>query len=83
MKELKTATRDLYFRVHEMKERPAIIAELYSRVNHSEYFLSGMKNYTGEDKPFTQVEYDTLAKLITDTKVGRIIVFETRLEEII
>ena len=38
-------------------------------MNYTEHFLVGMKNYTGEDQPFTEVEYTTLQKLINETKV--------------
>ena len=38
-------------------------------MNYTEHFLVGMKNYTGEDQPFTEVEYTTLEKLINETKV--------------
>lgn len=62
-------TKDLYGRVNEMLERPAAIEALNSMVNHTMYFMVGMKNFTGEDQPFTQVEYDALEKLITETKV--------------
>ena len=39
-------------------------------MNYTEHFLVGMKNYTGEDLPFTEVEYTTLEKLINETKVS-------------
>ena len=38
-------------------------------INYTEHFLVGMKNYTGDDQPFTEVEYTTLQKLINETKV--------------
>lgn len=69
LKDLKSVTKDLYGRVNEMLERPAAIEALNSMLNHSTYFMVGMKNFTGEDQPFTQVEYDALEKLITETKV--------------
>lgn len=68
LKELKSATRALYRRVQEMQDRPGAIEALNSMVNHTSYFLTGMKNFTGEDQPFTQVEYDALEKLIIETK---------------
>ena len=69
LKEMKSATKALYWRVQEMQERPGAIEALNTIVNHTNYFLGGMKNFTGEDQPFTQVEYDALEKLITETKV--------------
>lgn len=68
LKEMKSATKALYWRVQEMQERPGAIEALNTIVNHTNYFLGGMKNFTGEDQPFTQVEYDALEKLITETK---------------
>lgn len=68
LKDLKSSTRALYRRVQEMQDRPGAIEALNSIVNHTNYFLGGMKNFTGEDQPFTQVEYDALEKLITETK---------------
>lgn len=69
LKELKSSTKALYRRVQELQDRPSAIEALNSMVNHSIYFLIGMKNFTGEDQPFTQVEYDALEKLITETTV--------------
>jgi len=48
------------------------IAALNSMVNHSEFFLAFMKNFTGEDLPFTQVEFDVLDKMINDTRVSAV-----------
>ncbi len=48
------------------------IETLNSILNYSDHFLVSMLNYTGgDDKPFTEVEYTTLEKLINDTKVSR------------
>ena len=69
LSELKKLTADLYQRVHEAEERPKAIEALNGIVNYTEFFLDGMKNLTGEDKPFTEVEYTTLEKLIITTKV--------------
>ena len=63
-------TKDVYERVNELHERPTAIAALNGMMNHSEYFLAFMKNFTGEDMPFTQVEYDVLDKLINETRVS-------------
>jgi len=69
LKLLKTATRDVFDRVKELNERPVVIEAFNGLVNHTEHFLKAMKNFTGEDLPFTQVEYDALEKLLTDSKV--------------
>lgn len=63
-------TKDMYERVNELHERPTAIAALNSMMNHSEFFLAFMKNFTGEDMPFTQVEFDVLDKMINDTRVS-------------
>jgi len=63
-------TKDMYERVNELHERPAAVAALNSMMNHSEFFLTFMKNFTGEDLPFTQVEFDVLDKMINETRVS-------------
>jgi len=47
----------------------AAVEALDGVVNHTEYFIAGMKNYMGEDQPFTQVEFDRLQDLCVETKV--------------
>jgi hypothetical protein len=69
MKSLKAATKDLYERVKEAEERPRAIEALNSVMNYSQFFLVGMMNFTGKDQPFTQVEMETLSKLIVETQV--------------
>ena len=49
------------------------IEALNSIMNYSEHFLIGMRNFTGEDQPFTEVEYTTLEKLINETRVRKVI----------
>jgi len=70
LSDLKALMKDVYERVNELRERPTAIAALNSMVNHSEFFLAFMKNFTGEDMPFTQVEFDVLDKLINETRVS-------------
>jgi hypothetical protein len=70
LKELKKLTTDIYQRVFEAEERPKAMETLNSIVNYTKFFLTGMKNLTGEDKPFTDVELVTLEKLINTTEVG-------------
>jgi len=74
LNDLKAATKDVYERVNELHERPTAIAALNSMVNHSEFFLAFMKNFTGEDLPFTQVEFDVLDKMVNDTRVSTVYV---------
>ena len=69
LKQLKTATRDVFDRVKELTERPAVVEAFNGLVNHTEHFLKAMKNFTGEDLPFTQIEYDGLDKLLKESRV--------------
>jgi len=68
--DLQLLTRDLYERVRELEERPKAQEAMKGMLNYTRHFLVSMRNYTGEDLPFTQVEYDTLAKLINSTAVS-------------
>ena len=70
LSDLKAMTKDVYERVNELNERPTAIAALNGMMNHSEFFLAFMKNFTGEDMPFTQVEFDVLDKMINETRVS-------------
>ena len=77
LKDLKKATKKLWERVQEKQERPKAIEALNSIMNYSVHFLFGMKNFTGDEpgeQPFTTVEYETLEKLVKETKVRRQIV---------
>lgn len=67
--ELKSASRDIVFRVNERKTRPKRLDELKEVLNKSVEFLESTRNLTGEDKPLTEVEWNTLEKLITSVKV--------------
>ncbi|XP_061188994.1 hypoxia up-regulated protein 1-like isoform X1 [Saccostrea echinata] len=68
LKELKKAVKDLKHRVKELIERPKALEALNSMLNHSEYFLVSVKNLTlGEDPMFTEVEANTLEKLINES----------------
>ena len=69
MSDLQKLTHDLYDRVKELEERPRAEDAMRGMLNYTRHFLGSMKNYTGEDLPFTQVEYDTLDKLINTTDV--------------
>lgn len=72
LKSLKKEVKQLEFRVRELKERPEALAALDSMLNHSSIFLLSVKNLSllsGEDKMFTDVEIETLEKLINETEV--------------
>jgi hypoxia up-regulated 1 len=69
LKEVKKHFTGISDKVREVKERPKALEALNTVANYSEFFANGMKNLTGEDMPFTQVEFDTLSKMLTETKV--------------
>lgn len=57
--------------MYEHEERPKALAALKSALNQTTVFLATVKNMTDvEDPIFTQVELETLEKLINETKVG-------------
>ncbi|XP_029647908.1 hypoxia up-regulated protein 1 [Octopus sinensis] len=69
---LKAASKDLLFRVKEMRDRPVMLDTLKSLLNHTEYFYKNLYNHTfGDDPVFTQVEVNTLGKLINETYAWR------------
>ncbi|XP_055866156.1 hypoxia up-regulated protein 1-like isoform X2 [Biomphalaria glabrata] len=72
LKFLKDATKALSKRVYEHEERPKALAALKSALNQTTVFLATVKNMTDvEDPIFTQVELETLEKLINETKQWR------------
>ena len=67
---MKKLCRDVTFRIEEKKNRPKRLEELKLVFNKSVDFLDTIKNLTGgENKPLTQVQYDTLEKLVKTTMV--------------
>uniref|UniRef100_A0AAF5PH81 Hypoxia up-regulated protein 1 n=1 Tax=Wuchereria bancrofti TaxID=6293 RepID=A0AAF5PH81_WUCBA len=54
-------------RMAEDQERPSVVAELISMFNHTEIFLHLAQNLT-EAEVFTEVEINTLTKLLDETK---------------
>jgi len=70
--DLKTLCKDVFFRLNEKKYRPRKLDELKEVFNKSTEFLNNVRNLTGEDLPLTEVEWNTLDKLINSTKDWRI-----------
>ncbi|XP_053408991.1 hypoxia up-regulated protein 1-like isoform X2 [Mercenaria mercenaria] len=71
LKSLKKEVKELGKRVKEFKERPEALATLDGMLNHSSLFLLSIKNLSAieiEDKVFTDVEIETLEKLINETE---------------
>ncbi|KAG5893762.1 hypothetical protein JTB14_001207 [Gonioctena quinquepunctata] len=73
--ELHSLSKDLFSRVWEHKERPEALKAIHSMFNHSSNFLEAAKNNTKSTNPdkdiFTDVEIETLDKLIKDTAEWR------------
>lgn len=74
LKELQKLTKSLYMRVAEHRERPDAIAALRQVLNGSSTFLKDARNVTAakleaeENWVFTEVELNTLEKLIKETE---------------
>ncbi|CAG9820162.1 unnamed protein product [Phaedon cochleariae] len=72
--ELHALTKDLFSRVWEHKERPEALKALHTLLNQSSLFLENAKNATkanSERDIFTDVEVETLSKVIIDTTQWR------------
>lgn len=73
--ELHTLSRELFSRVWEHKERPEALKALHHMLNQSSHFLLNAKNLTKttnlEKDIFTDVEVETLEKLINETSEWR------------
>lgn len=73
LQSLKKLCKDVYFRLNEKKQRPKKLEELKEVLNKSMDFLQNIRNLTGgEDQPLTQVQFDTLDKLINSTKEWKV-----------
>lgn len=68
--DLKKIVMPVWERYYEHLERPTRLEALNSAINNSNSFLEKIKNTTLEDTPFTQVEIDTLDKLISEITVN-------------
>lgn len=67
--ELRKIILPVWERTFEHAERPIRLEALNSALNSSNSFLEKIKNATLEDTPFTQVEINTLDKLVTEITV--------------
>lgn len=68
--DLRKIVSPVWERTFEYLERPTRLEALNSALNSSNSFLEKIKNTTLEDTPFTQVEIDTLDKLISEITVS-------------
>lgn len=67
--ELQKLTNDVYERVYEHRERPEVLKGMTSILKASTAFLNNMRNLSLTSEIFTQVEIETLEKVINETQV--------------
>lgn len=75
LNDLRKIVMPVWERTFEHLERPLRLEALHNVLNNSNSFLERIKNTTLEDTPFTQVEIDTLDKLVSEITVSNNILF--------
>ncbi|XP_043786796.1 hypoxia up-regulated protein 1 isoform X2 [Apis laboriosa] len=65
---LQKLTNDVYERVYEHRERPEALKGMTSMLNASTTFLNNMRNLSLSNEIFTQIEIETLEKVINETQ---------------
>lgn len=73
--DLRKIITPVWDRTFEHLERPAKLEALNNAINSSNSFLEKIKNTSLEDTPFTQVEIETLDKLISEIIVSTLYMF--------
>ncbi|XP_068096962.1 hypoxia up-regulated protein 1 isoform X2 [Hyperolius riggenbachi] len=71
LSELKKACKALFFKVEERRKWPDRLAALDSLLNHSSIFLKSARTIPEDDQIFTDVEMNTLEKLINETLIWK------------
>ncbi|XP_056398340.1 hypoxia up-regulated protein 1 isoform X2 [Hyla sarda] len=71
LSELKKSCKSLFFKVEERRKWPDKLSALDSLLNHSSIFLKSARMLPDDDPIFTEVELNTLEKLINDTWVWK------------
>lgn len=71
LSELRKLCKDLFFKVEERRKWPDRLAALDSMLNHSSIFLKGASLLPEDDQIFTEVELNTLEKVITETSTWK------------
>lgn len=71
---LQKLTNDVYERVYEHRERPEALKGMTSMLNASTTFLNNMRNLSLSSEIFTQIEIETLEKVINETQVNYFII---------
>ncbi|XP_063292387.1 hypoxia up-regulated protein 1 isoform X2 [Pelobates fuscus] len=69
--ELRKSCKALFFKVEERRKWPDRLSALDSLLNHSTIFLKSARMIPEDDQIFTDVELNTLEKLIKDTWVWK------------
>ncbi|XP_040908123.1 hypoxia up-regulated protein 1 [Toxotes jaculatrix] len=67
LSQLKSLCKDMFFRVEERRKWPDRLAALESMLNTSSFFLRSAKLIPEDDQIFTEVELNTLEKVINET----------------
>ncbi|KAM8900220.1 hypoxia up-regulated protein 1 isoform 3-T3 [Spinachia spinachia] len=67
LSQLKSLCKDMFFRVEERRKWPDRLAALDSMLNTSSFFLRSAKLIPEDDQIFTEVEMNTLEKVINET----------------
>ncbi|XP_078055237.1 hypoxia up-regulated protein 1 isoform X2 [Mustelus asterias] len=67
LSELRKMCKELFFKVEERRKWPDRLAALDSMLNHSTIFLKGARLIPEAEQIFTEVELNTLEKVITET----------------
>ncbi|XP_072094262.1 hypoxia up-regulated protein 1 isoform X3 [Mobula birostris] len=67
LSELRKLCKELFFKVEERRKWPDRLAALDSMLNHSTIFLKGARLLPEDDQIFTEVELNSLEKVITET----------------
>ncbi|XP_075460319.1 hypoxia up-regulated protein 1 isoform X2 [Ascaphus truei] len=67
LSELRKLCKALFFKVEERRKWPDRLAALDSLLNHSSIFLKSARMIPEDDQIFTEVELNTLEKLISDS----------------
>ncbi|XP_017876519.1 hypoxia up-regulated protein 1 isoform X2 [Ceratina calcarata] len=68
LSELQKLTNDVYERVYEHKERPEVLKGMVTILKASESVLANVRNTSYFSEIFTQVEVETLEKVINETQ---------------
>ena len=75
LQELKDATRAMFDRFREHRDRPEVVAAFLNAINVSNTFLNKLKNATPDERYLEDSDLNMLEKLLTTSQVCRYIFF--------